>query len=151
MGLYIQHNDIKFKVGDTIKVHQRIVEGEKERIQVFEGLVIKVKGHEGQKTFTVRKISAGIGVERILPIDSPFIQKVELISEGHVRRSKLYYLRNRIGRLALKVKSKAEKTRKNGKSATQKPTTKTTKTSQVAPEETAGKNGGDVAEKPATE
>jgi large subunit ribosomal protein L19 len=106
MGLYIQHNDTKFQVGDTVKVSQKIVEGGKERVQAFEGLVIAVSGHAGEKMFTVRKISTGIGVERIWPIDSPFIQKIEVISQGIVRRSKLYYLRNRTGRLALKVTPK---------------------------------------------
>jgi large subunit ribosomal protein L19 len=106
MGLFIKHQNTEFKVGDTVKVYQRLVEGEKERIQTFEGVVIKIHGNTGEKTFTVRKISGGIGVERIYPIDSPFIQKIEVVKQGHVRRAKLYYLRDRTGRLALKVKTK---------------------------------------------
>lgn len=101
---YLKYNNIAFKVGDIIKVYQRLIEGEKERTQLFEGLVIKIKGHQGEKTFTVRKIAQGVGVEKIFPIDSPFIKKIEVKKEGIVRRAKLYYLRNREGRLALKVK-----------------------------------------------
>ena len=89
-----------FKPGDTVKVHARIKEGEKERIQVFQGVVIrKRKGNTGA-TFTVRKVSYGIGVERIFPLHSPNIDKVEVVSKGKVRRSRLYYLRNLRGRAA---------------------------------------------------
>ena len=89
-----------FKPGDTVKVHARIKEGEKERIQVFQGVVIrKRKGNTGA-TFTVRKISYGIGVERIFPLHSPNIDKVEVVSRGKVRRSRLYYLRNLRGKAA---------------------------------------------------
>ena len=103
MGIYIEHNQIKFQVGDTLKVFQRIKEGKKERTQVFEGLVIKIRGHEGSKSFTIRKISSGIGVEKIFQIDSPIIENIEVTRPGMVRRAKLYFLRDRTGRSALKV------------------------------------------------
>lgn len=94
-----------FRTGDTVKVHARIKEGEKERIQVFQGVVIrKRKGNTGA-SFTVRKVSYGIGVERIFPLHSPFIDKVEILSRGKVRRSRLYYLRKLRGKAA-RVKEK---------------------------------------------
>lgn len=94
-----------FRPGDTVKVHARIKEGEKERIQVFQGVVIrKRKGNTGA-TFTVRKVSYGIGVERIFPLHSPNIDKVEVVSRGRVRRSRLYYLRDLRGRAA-RIKEK---------------------------------------------
>jgi large subunit ribosomal protein L19 len=89
-----------FRSGDTVKVHLRIVEGEKERVQVFQGNVIRIKRGATNATFTVRKISDGVGVERIFPLHSPFIERVELVSEGRVRRSRLYYLRDRKGKAA---------------------------------------------------
>ena len=89
-----------FRSGDTVKVHLRIVEGEKERVQVFQGNVIRIKRGTTDATFTVRKISDGVGVERIFPLHSPFIERVELVSEGRVRRSRLYYLRDRKGKAA---------------------------------------------------
>lgn len=89
-----------FRAGDTVKVHFRIVEGEKERIQVFQGNVIRVKRGTTNSTFTVRKISDGVGVERIFPYNSPFIDHVEVVTEGKVRRSRLYYLRNLKGKAA---------------------------------------------------
>ena len=82
-----------FRSGDTVKVHLRIVEGEKERIQVFQGNVIRIQRGTTDATFTVRKISDGVGVERIFPLHSPFIDHVEVVSQGRVRRSRLYYLR----------------------------------------------------------
>ena len=89
-----------FKVGDTVKVHVRIKEGDKERIQVFKGAVIrKRKGHT-DASFTVRKVSYGIGVERIFPTCSPIIDHVEIVSQGRIRRSRLYYLRKRHGKAA---------------------------------------------------
>jgi large subunit ribosomal protein L19 len=89
-----------FRSGDTIKVHLRILEGEKERIQVFQGNVIRVKRGTTNATFTVRKVSDGVGVERIFPLNSPFIDHVELVSQGRVRRSRLYYLRKLKGKAA---------------------------------------------------
>jgi large subunit ribosomal protein L19 len=90
----------QFKAGDTVNVHVRVIEGEKERIQQFQGIVIKVRGGGASKTFTVRKVSNGVGVERVFPIYSPKIAKIECIREGRVRRAKLYYLRNLRGKAA---------------------------------------------------
>lgn len=92
-----------FRIGDTVKVHFKIVEGTTERIQVFEGIVIAINNKGIAKNFTVRKISYGVGVERVFPMHSPRIAKVEVVRCGKVRRSKLYYLRDRIGKAA-KVK-----------------------------------------------
>jgi large subunit ribosomal protein L19 len=92
-----------FKVGDTVKVHFKIVEGKNERIQIYEGLVIAFKGGSTRKTFTVRKNSYGVGVERIFPLHSPRIDHVEVMRRGKVRRAKLYYIRGRVGK-ASKVK-----------------------------------------------
>ncbi len=94
-----------FNVGDRIKVHVRVIEGEKERIQPFEGDVISIRGAGLNKTFTVRKIASGVGVERIFPYNSPKIAKIEIVKEGSVRRAKLYYLRKLSGKAA-KIKSK---------------------------------------------
>ncbi|MDR2101897.1 MAG: 50S ribosomal protein L19 [Treponema sp.] len=90
----------EFKVGDTVKVHFKIVEGKNERIQVYEGLVIAIKNARAGKTFTVRKNSYGVGVERVFPFYSPRIAKVELMRPGKVRRAKLYYIREKIGKAA---------------------------------------------------
>ena len=87
-----------FKVGDTVKVHFKIVEGKTERIQIYEGLVIAMKNSGIGKTFTVRKNSYGVGVERVFPIHSPRIARVELVRPGKVRRAKLYYIRDKIGK-----------------------------------------------------
>jgi len=87
-----------FKPGDTVKVHFRILEGEKERIQVFQGAVLRLRKGTTDSTFTVRKVSDGVGVERIFPLYSPFIERVEIVTEGKVRRSRLYYLRNLKGK-----------------------------------------------------
>ena len=92
-----------FEVGDTVKVHAKIKEGNRERIQVFEGVVIAKKHGGIEETFTVRRISYGIGVEKVFPVHSPSIEKVEVVRHGKVRRAKLYYLRNRVGKAA-KVK-----------------------------------------------
>lgn len=92
-----------FNVGDTVKVHVKIKEGNRERIQVFEGIVIKRQGESNRKTFTVRKISYGVGVERTFPVHSPKIEKIEVTRRGQVRRAKLFYLRERTGK-ATKVK-----------------------------------------------
>jgi large subunit ribosomal protein L19 len=86
--------------GETVRVHVKVVEGEKERTQVFEGIVIGLSGKGNRATFTVRKISYGVGVERIFPLHSPRIEKVEIVSHGRVRRAKLYYLRQRSGKAA---------------------------------------------------
>lgn len=95
----------QFNVGDSVKVHCRVVEGGKERIQIFEGLVIARKGAGINASFTVRKISYGEGVERVFPIHTPRIAKIEVTNRGKVRRAKLHYLRTRVGKRALLVKS----------------------------------------------
>ena len=87
-----------FRVGDTVDVHVRIVEGEKERVQVFSGVVISRRGQGSAKTFIVRRIVAGEGVERVFPVNSPAIAKIDVVRRGHTRRSKLYYLRDRVGK-----------------------------------------------------
>ncbi|MFA8342096.1 MAG: 50S ribosomal protein L19 [Rhodothermaceae bacterium] len=94
-----------FKAGDRVKVHVRVIEGEKERIQPYEGDVIAIKGGGMSKTFTVRKVSSGVGVERIFPFNSPKVAKIEVVREGKVRRAKLYYLRKLSGKAA-RIKSK---------------------------------------------
>ena len=94
-----------FNVGDSVKVHCRVVEGGKERIQIFEGLVIARKGSGINAAFTVRKISYGEGVERVFPVHTPRIAKIEVTNRGKVRRAKLHYLRTRVGKRALLVKS----------------------------------------------
>ncbi|WP_461208414.1 50S ribosomal protein L19 [Desulfocurvus sp. DL9XJH121] len=94
-----------FKAGDTVKVHTRIIEGGKERIQVFQGAVLRVRRGTTNATFTVRKVSDGVGVERIFPMHSPYLERVEVVSEGKVRRSRIYYLRQRRGKAA-RIKTK---------------------------------------------
>ena len=96
----------EFHVGDNVKVHYRITEGNRERIQVFQGDVIRRQGESVRETFTVRKISFSIGVERTFPVHSPKIEKIEVTRKGDVRRAKLYYLRNEVGKAA-KIKEKA--------------------------------------------
>jgi large subunit ribosomal protein L19 len=103
----------EFRSGDTIRIHYKIIEGEKTRIQPYEGIVIAMKGKGQSKTFTVRRIGAdGIGVERIFPLHSPNISKIEIKRKGKVRRAKLYYLRKKKGRAAVRVKDKIEVKRK---------------------------------------
>ena len=97
----------EFAAGDTVKVHVRVVEGNRERIQVFQGVVIRRKGSGVRETFTVRKVSFGVGVERTFPLHSPVISKIELVTRGDVRRAKLYYLRDRVGKSA-KIKEKRD-------------------------------------------
>ena len=94
-----------FNVGDTIKVHTRVVEGGKERVQIFAGIVLARSGTGVNAAFTVRKISYGEGVERVFPVHTPRISKIEVTSKGKVRRAKLHYLRERVGKRALLVKS----------------------------------------------
>lgn len=93
----------EFNVGDTVKVYGKIKEGNRERIQVFEGIVLKRQGGSNRETFTVRKLSNGVGVEKTWPLHSPNVEKVEVVRKGKVRRAKLNYLRNRVGKKA-KVK-----------------------------------------------
>ena len=100
-GQYKKRPDVR--VGDTVKLHLKIKEGSRERIQVFEGVVIAIKGSGVNKNLVVRKISYGIGVEKIVPLHTPVLEKIEVVKRGNVRKSKLYYLRNRVGKRALKV------------------------------------------------
>ncbi|HPZ07452.1 MAG TPA: 50S ribosomal protein L19 [Candidatus Eremiobacteraeota bacterium] len=97
---------LDFHPGDTVRVHAKVVEGERERIQVFEGIVISMKGSSLTKTFTVRRIAHGVGVERTFLLHSPRIDKFEIKRRGDVRRAKLYYLRGKVGKAATKVKEK---------------------------------------------
>ena len=106
---HIKEERLEVGVGDTIKVHNKIIEGEKARIQIFEGVVLE-RSHSGtHENIVVRKISKGIGVERIYPLHSPNIAKIEIIRKGKVRRAKLHYLRDRIGKKALLVKENVKK------------------------------------------
>lgn len=89
-----------FRAGDTVKVHVKVVEGNRSRVQVFQGVVIRVHGHGVGRTFTVRKVSFGVGVERTFPLHSPIFEKIEVEKRGHVRRSKIYYLRHKKGKAA---------------------------------------------------
>jgi large subunit ribosomal protein L19 len=110
MAQYLAYNDETLSIGDTIRVHQEIVEGSKARIQVFEGILIAISGKENGKSFTVRKIGANsVGVEKIFPVSLPSIKKIEVKRRGQVRRSKLYYLRDKIGKSATKIKEKDTK------------------------------------------
>jgi large subunit ribosomal protein L19 len=96
-----------FGPGDTLKVHVRVVEGNRERVQVFQGVVIRRQGSGVRETFTVRKLSFGVGVERTFPLHTPSVSKIEVVTRGDVRRAKLYYLRDRIGKAA-KIKEKRD-------------------------------------------
>jgi len=96
-----------FRSGDTVKVHVKVVEGNRSRIQIFQGVVIRVQGSGVGRTFTVRKVSFGVGVERTFPINSPIFEQVEIVTRGDVRRAKLYYLRNLRGKAA-KIKERRE-------------------------------------------
>ncbi|MDR2245284.1 MAG: 50S ribosomal protein L19 [Treponema sp.] len=110
-------NDVgNFKVGDTVKVHFKIVEGKNERIQIYEGLVIAIKNARLGKTFTVRKNSYCVGVERVFPLHSPRVAKVEVVRPGKVRRAKLYYIRDKIGKAA-KIKELISKKKPVAKTA----------------------------------
>ena len=102
----LQTNNVIFRPGDTVRVHYRVIEGNRERIQVFEGLCLARKGSGIGETFVVRKNSFGIAVERIFPLHSPKIAKIEVVSRGAVRRAKLYYIREKIGRKARVKKAK---------------------------------------------
>lgn len=103
----------QFTAGDTVNVHYRVREGEKERIQLYQGIVINERGSGANKTFTVRKMSGSVGVERIFPLYSPFIAKIEVLKKGKVRRSKLFYLRNLRGKAA-RIQDKAAKAAEPG-------------------------------------
>ena len=102
---YMRDDIPDFGPGDTLKVHVRVVEGNRERVQMFQGVVIRRQGSGARETFTVRKVSFGVGVERTFPVHSPVLSKIEVVTRGDVRRAKLYYLRDRIGKAA-KIKEK---------------------------------------------
>ncbi|MCC7375667.1 MAG: 50S ribosomal protein L19 [Verrucomicrobiales bacterium] len=104
---FLKKEKLAFQVGDTVRVHTKVVEGDKERIQIFTGVVIGRRGHGINETFTVRRISYGEGVERVFPMHSPRIDKVEVERHGSVRRAKLTYLRKRVGKGATLVKEKS--------------------------------------------
>jgi len=103
---YLQEGRDQFKVGDGVKVHVRVREGDKERIQIFAGIVITRKGSGIHETFTVRRIASGVGVERVFPVNSPLIDKIEVDRESITMRARMYYLRDRVGKEATKVKEK---------------------------------------------
>lgn len=105
-GKYMKKDAPKFNIGDTVDVRFKVTEGDKTRIQVFSGIIIGRKGSGLRETFTVRRISYGEGVERVFPLNSPLVEKVEVKKKGKVRRAKLYYLRGKIGKKATKVKEK---------------------------------------------
>jgi len=103
---YLQEGRDQFKVGDGVKVHVRVREGDKERIQIFAGIVISRKGSGVHESFTVRRIASGVGVERVFPVHSPLINKIEVDRESITMRARMYYLRDRVGKEASKVKEK---------------------------------------------
>ena len=108
IGSAIKRDDVPdFRAGDTIKVHVKVVEGNRSRVQVFQGVVIRVQGAGIGRTFTVRKVSFGVGVERTFPLHSPIFETIEVVTRGDVRRAKLYYLRNLRGKKA-KIKERRE-------------------------------------------
>jgi large subunit ribosomal protein L19 len=110
-----------FEIGDTVRVHVKVIEGEKERVQVFEGVVIARKGKKISETFTVRKISYGVGVERMFPVNSPNIAKIDVMRKGKVRRAKLYYLRDKKGKQAKVAERDFSRTASRTKAAKNKP------------------------------
>jgi large subunit ribosomal protein L19 len=108
LGNAIKRTDVPdFRAGDTVKVHVKVVEGNRSRIQVFQGVVIRVQGSGVGRSFTVRKVSFGVGVERTFPLHSPIFEEIEVVTRGDVRRAKLYYLRNLRGKKA-KIKERRE-------------------------------------------
>jgi large subunit ribosomal protein L19 len=104
---YLRDDIPSFRPGDIVKVHVRVVEGTRERIQIFQGAVIRRQGSGARETFSVRKVSFGVGVERTFPVHSPIIAQIEMVTEGDVRRAKLYYLRDRVGKAA-KIKERRQ-------------------------------------------
>ena len=97
---YVRDDIPQFRAGDTVKLHVRVVEAGRERVQIFEGLIIARNGSGARASFTVRKLSFGVGVERVFPVNAPILQKIEVTRRGDVRRAKLYYLRDRVGKAA---------------------------------------------------
>jgi large subunit ribosomal protein L19 len=108
LGNAIKREDLpEFRAGDTVKVHVKVVEGSRSRVQIFQGVVIRIHGSGVGRTFTVRKVSFGVGVERTFPLHSPIFETIEVVTRGDVRRAKLYYLRNLRGKAA-KIKERRE-------------------------------------------
>ncbi len=108
IGNALKRDDVPaFRAGDTIKVHVKVVEGSRARVQIFQGVVIRIHGAGIGRTFTVRKVSFGVGVERTFPLNSPIFEEIEIVSRGDVRRAKLYYLRNLRGKAA-KIKERRD-------------------------------------------
>ena len=108
LGTALKRDDVPaFRAGDTVKVHVKVIEGSRSRVQVFQGVVIRVHGSGIGRTFTVRKVSFGVGVERTFPLHSPIFEQIEIVTRGDVRRAKLYYLRNLRGKAA-KIKERRE-------------------------------------------
>jgi large subunit ribosomal protein L19 len=108
LGSAVKRDDVPdFRAGDTVKVHVKVVEGTRSRVQVFQGVVIRIHGSGVGRTFTVRKVSFGVGVERTFPLNSPIYEQIEVVTRGDVRRAKLYYLRNLRGKAA-KIKERRE-------------------------------------------
>ena len=124
-----------FEIGDTVRVHVKVIEGEKERVQVFEGVVIARKGRKISETFTVRKISYGVGVERVFPVNSPNIAKIDVIRKGKVRRAKLYYLRDKKGKQAKVAERDYFRTAGKAKAAKKEPAA--TVSAEASAEDTA--------------
>ena len=125
----------EFEIGETVRVHVKVIEGEKERVQVFEGVVIARKGSKISETFTVRKISYGVGVERVFPVNSPNIAKIDVIRKGKVRRAKLYYLRDKKGKQAKVAERDFFRTASKPKAVKREPAA--TASSDASAEETA--------------
>lgn len=139
---------LEFNTGDTIRVHQTITEGDKTRIQIFEGIVVRIRGHQGLKSFTVRKIGTNnIGVEKIFPENTPTIIKIELKKRGKVRRAVLNYLKKRVGRKATKIKDVFVKTQTNEVITKTSPVPKKAETEKTEEEPIKNK----IAKRPKTE
>ncbi len=115
---YLRSDTPEFRAGDTLRVHVKVREGEKERIQVFQGVVISRRGSGTGESFTVRKMSGGIGVERVLPLNSPIIDKIEVVRRGRVRRAKLYYLRGLRGKAARIEERREDRPQRNTSNST---------------------------------
>src|SRR3989344_2140373 len=150
MANQLTWKDVNFAVGDTVRIHQTFQEGDKTRTQIFEGLVIAIRGHAGLKSFVVRRIATNnVGVEKIFPVETPTITKVEVKKKGSVRRAKLYFLRGRTGKKATKVKGLFIK----GVSQKVGPETVVSKGSKIRPvgEEQSVKNKVAKADKPVKE
>jgi large subunit ribosomal protein L19 len=113
-GKYLKTKVSDFKPGDTVRVQVKVKEGDRERIQTFEGVVIQKRGKTTGESFTVRKVSAGVGVERVFPLHSPNISKIEVIKSGKVKRAKLYYLRKTVGKLTKIDESEKKQEKKDG-------------------------------------